>query len=145
MMRFLLATVLLLLVGCSTGGQDSRPHPGDDDNDNVKLTYRGPDVQATLEERPGLHQLLVKVIVPTGGYRLLLEETRRVGAVTAVYLTLEGPGPDEMVTQALEEKQANVSLRPEEGDLHVHVRQVQRNVHYVQRPQAELARVVRRR
>jgi hypothetical protein len=141
MMRFLLATVLLFPVGCSTGGQDSRPHPDDD----VKLTYQGPDVEATLQERPNLHQLLVKVTVPTGGYRLLLEETRRVQAVTAVYLTLEGPGPEEMVTQALEDKQADVSLRPEEGAVHVYVRQVQRNVHYVQRPEAELAQVVRRR
>jgi hypothetical protein len=142
MMRFPMATLLLFLGGCSTGGQDPRPAVPDDD---VKLTYRGPEVQATLQEQPGLHQLRVTVQVPSGGYRLLLEETRRLGAVTAVYLTLESPGPEEAVTMALEEKEADVPLQPEEGAVHVFVRQVQRNVQYVQRPQADLANVVKRK
>jgi len=111
----------------------------------VKLTYQGPDVQAALQERPTLHQLLVKVQVPSGGYQLHLEETRRAGAVTAVYLRLESPGPDEAVTMALEEKLADVPLQPEESAVHVYVRQVQRNVEYVQQPPAELAQVIGRK
>ncbi len=111
----------------------------------MKLTYRGPDVQAALQERPHLHQLLVKVQVPSGGYQLRLEETRRTGAVTAVYLTLERPGPEEAVTMALEEKQADVPLQPAESAVHVYVRQVQRNVEYVQQPPAELAQVLTRK
>ena len=140
-LAFLLVLFLLVPGGCSTGGQD----PQQDPRDTVKLTYRGPDVQATLQERPHLHQLLVKVQVPSGGYRLRLEETRRTGAVTAVYLTLESPGPEEAVTMALEEKQADVPLQPEASAVYVYVRQVQRDVEYVQQPPAELAQVLTRK
>jgi hypothetical protein len=46
---------------------------------------------------------------------------------------------------ALEEKQADVPLQPAESAVHVYVRQVQRNVEYVQQPPAELAQVLTRK
>ncbi|MHC4514330.1 MAG: protease complex subunit PrcB family protein [Planctomycetota bacterium] len=139
---FLLAFLLgaLLVGGCATGGQGPQP----DDRDAAKLTYAGPEVQAVLQQRPNLHQLSVRVQVPSGGYELRLDETRRTGAVTAIYLTLEAPGPEEDVTGAEEEKHARVSLQPEESAVHVYIRQVQRNVEYVQEPPAELAQVLNR-
>jgi hypothetical protein len=139
---FLLAFLLgaLLVGGCATGGQDPQPR----DRAAAKLTYQGPGVAAELQQRPNLHQLSVRVQVPSGGYELRLDETRHTGAVTVVYLTLEGPGPDENVTGAEEEKHARVSLQPEESAVHVYIRQVQRNVEYVQEPPAELAQVLTR-
>lgn len=139
MMRFLLAVLALVAGGCSTSGQDLR-NPGDP----MKLTYQGPEVQAALQQGANLHQLVVKVQAPSGGYRLWLEEICREGPAVAVCFTLESPGPEEAVTMALEEKQANVALKPEAAAVHIRVRQVQRNVKYERQPPAELARVLRR-
>ena len=132
---------LLLLGACATGGQD-RQLPN---QDAVKLTYQGPKVDAVLQQDAHLHRVSVKVQVPTGGYELRLDETRSTGEVTGVYLTLVGPGPDEVVTMALEEPQANVSLQPAPGAVYVYVKQVQRDVQYGTEPAAELAQVLWRR
>lgn len=149
MKQFPLALFVFVSGSCSTGGHDQEPgrqqHPPDGDTVQPQPTYKGPDVQASFEERGGLHRVLVKVLAPSGGYKLRLEETRRVGAATAAYLTLEAPGPEEAATMALEEQQADVSLKPEAGAVHVYVRQVQRNVEYVQQPPAELAVVLLRK
>lgn len=145
-LRLLFLFLVLLVSGsCSTGSADREAQPNPGVQDKVQLTYQGPEVQAELHKRPGLHQLLVKVQVPSGGYGLRLEESKHVDRATAVYLTLEAPGPDEAVTMALEEKRADVSLQPEASDVWVYVRQVQRNVQYVQQPPAELAVVLARK
>jgi hypothetical protein len=131
---------LLLLGACATSGQDPQP----DQPDAVKLTYQGPKVEAVLRQDAHLHQVSVRVQVPTGGYELRLDETRSTGQVTAVYLTLVGPGPDEAVTMALEEPRANVSLPPGQSAVYVYVKQVQRDVEYGHEPPAELAQVLAR-
>ena len=132
---------LLLLGASATGGQDPQP----DMPDAVKLTYQGPTVEAMLRQDAQLHQVSVKVQVASGGFELRLDETRRSGQVTAVYLTLVGPGPDEAVTMAFEELQANVSLQPGQDPVYVYVKQVRRGVTQEPEPAAELAQVLGRR
>ena len=138
----LLVALLSLLCACATG--DVRPSTPPSSTEAVKLTYRGPSVEAALQQEATLHVVLVTVQAPTGGYSLRLDETRRTSKGTEIYLTLESPGPDEMATMALEEHREKVVLKPEQGAVHVYVKQVQRNITYVQTPPYELAQALTR-
>jgi hypothetical protein len=110
-----------------------------------KITYQGPELNVELqtqESMPPRHTLIVSAHVPTGGFELTHDETRTREGRTEVLLRLESPGPGEMVTQAFETKTASVRRGDVPLPVHVLVAQPQRNVHYVQAPPHELAKVV---
>ena len=60
-----------------------------------------------IEVRPiaGAAQATVGVTFPTGGWELQSDGSRVADGVGVIHLTLVGPGPDEAVTQAVEQKE----------------------------------------
>lgn len=71
----------------------------------ASAAYEGPAVSIGSRRVDGPTEMTVGVTFPTGGWELRSDETKVVDGVGVAYLTFEGPGPNEMVTQALDEKQ----------------------------------------
>jgi hypothetical protein len=109
-------------------------------------TWQGPAVECsleTMESQPPQYALNVKITVQSGGYELVHDRNEAVAGGTRVLLTLTGPGPDEGVLMALEDKRLRIPLGTDPGGAClVLVRQQARNTHYLTPPQHELARVV---
>ena len=66
--------------------------------------YAGPKVKLDLLQResfPVQHVASIEITVPNGGYSLNLDKTEVIDGTAIIHLTLEAPGDDEMVTQAL--------------------------------------------
>jgi hypothetical protein len=102
------------------------------------LTYRGPAV--TVREAPGAAE--THVTAPTGGFRLRRDGLETDGDLLKIRYTLEEPGPDEMVTQALEVLTDEVALPSGVRRVQVFVARIQRNVHYLVAPAHELAAIL---
>jgi hypothetical protein len=82
-----------------TGGLRTTLRPG---NPQPSLSYAGPALTATLIEKldPRLDQryeVLSTIAVPTTGWDLQLSSTQTANGVTAIYLVLEAPNPQEPV------------------------------------------------
>src|SRR5262245_30052267 len=67
--------------------------------------YQGPAVEVTLNRDAGARKATVKVTFPTGGWELKHDRTLVKDGFGVVHFTFSGPGPDDMVTQALGEKE----------------------------------------
>ena len=71
--------------------------------------YAGPEFTIdilVMESFPEQYAALFKVTTNTGGWNLSLDRTAWEDGTLRAFLTLEGPGPDELVTQALEDHEA---------------------------------------
>ncbi len=115
--------LIVLVLPCCKGEESSsqgnrgvlQPPPIDDEGANrgaigdVTQTYTGPaftiDV-LVMESFPEQYAALFNVTTNTGGWNLALDHTEWSGGTLKAYLTLEGPAPDELVTQALEDHEA---------------------------------------
>ncbi|MCI0630231.1 MAG: protease complex subunit PrcB family protein [Phycisphaerales bacterium] len=83
--------------------------PPSDHSENVgpvtsKEAYAGPPVKVQLlqlQTYPPQNQVNIEIVAPTGGWSLELDEGDVVGGVAKIFLTLERPAANEMVTQAL--------------------------------------------
>lgn len=76
---------------------------------NDQEPYAGPEFKIdvlVMESFPEQYAALFKVTTNTGGWNLTLDRTAWEGGALKAYLTLEGPGRDELVTQALEDHEA---------------------------------------
>ncbi len=69
------------------------------------MPYDGPEVSIDVRPIDGDVQATVSVTFPTGGWELRSDDTKVMGGAGVAYLTFVGPGPDELVTQALEQKE----------------------------------------
>lgn len=85
---------------------DEQVAPGEQDMDDdqsgggFQPTY---DVTLeVMESQPPQYAAAWGVRVNTGGWRLIQDEVTREEGLVKVYVTLEKPGPDEIVTQAFE-------------------------------------------
>ncbi len=67
--------------------------------------YQGPPVTVTLNRNGSAAKATVKVTFPTGGWDLKHDSSRVKDQFGVVHLTFNGPGPDDMVAQMLQEKQ----------------------------------------
>jgi hypothetical protein len=67
--------------------------------------YEGPDVAIVVCPIAGTSQATVSVTFPTGGWELRSDGSRVTSGVAVAHLTFVGPGPNEMVTQAVEQKE----------------------------------------
>jgi hypothetical protein len=68
--------------------------------------YAGPELSIdvlVMESFPEQYAALFKVTTNTGGWKLTLDRVAWEGRTLKAYLTLEAPGIDELVTQALED------------------------------------------
>jgi hypothetical protein len=68
------------------------------------MKYAGPAVKVSalqLQTFPPQNVVTVSLTAPSGGWTLSLNNTEIVGDTLRMYLTLERPGDDEMVTQSL--------------------------------------------
>lgn len=98
------------------------PPPADDSN-----AYTGPPVTVQVmqaKRKPPISTAIIEATVPTGGWTLAIDETKIEGDLAKIYLTLEGPGQDEVVTQVLTTlNQTFTSENPpfEHADVYVHV------------------------
>jgi PrcB C-terminal len=83
-------------TGSGGGGQASLDLPSS--------LYEGPGVSIEVRPLEGTAEATVTVTFPTGGWELRSDGTRVTDGAVVAHLTFIGPGPDEMVTQALEQK-----------------------------------------
>jgi hypothetical protein len=67
--------------------------------------YEGPGVAIEVRPIAGMSQVTVSVTFPTGGWELRSDGSRVTDGVGVAHLTFVGPGPNEMVTQAVEQKE----------------------------------------
>jgi hypothetical protein len=67
--------------------------------------YEGPGVAIEVRQIAGTSQAIVIVTFPTGGWDLRSDGSRVTDGVGVAHLTFVGPGPNEMVTQAVEQKE----------------------------------------
>jgi len=80
------------------------PTPSPAPDASVSKPYEGPRVKLEVLQRemhPVQHVAAIEITVPTGGWSLNLDKTEVIDGTANIYLTLERPGDDEMVTQAL--------------------------------------------
>lgn len=82
------------------------------------LYYKGPPLTATLvrtkaPERELFYEAVTQFYVPTGGYELRLVGIDQNNGVTHVYLLLEAPNPDEIVSPDAELKRLVVGFGDE--------------------------------
>jgi hypothetical protein len=62
-------------------------------------------VAIEVRQIAGTSQAIVIVTFPTGGWDLRSDGSRVTDGVGVAHLTFVGPGPNEMVTQAVEQKE----------------------------------------
>ncbi len=111
-----------------------------------RLTYEGPPV-VVVEMSDAVE---ISAIVPTGGFRLRRDGLETERDRLRILYTLDEPGIDEIVTQALERLTDRVSFLPEGtgpagiGRIEVLIARVQRGVAYLIPPGYELAAVLER-
>jgi hypothetical protein len=121
-----LSLLLVMLMGCrsndSDGGRPSPPESPKANNESSakrqatppsrselpattdERPYQGPPVSVhflQLQTHPVQYAAAVEVTAPTGGWTLELDKGEVVDGTAKVYLTLERPAKNEMVTQAL--------------------------------------------
>jgi hypothetical protein len=112
---------LVLLSACSpaknepsSNDQPSQPLPVQKDTPNVPPPAQLPEIDASAYTGPGVALDIlqresfppqcvaaIEVTTPTGGWTLEIDQAAVVGDTAKIFLTLERPGEDEMVTQAL--------------------------------------------
>ena len=95
--------------------------------------YDGPafSVEIVQAKRlPPISTAMIAVTVPTGGWRLNMDKSEVVGNTARVFLTLERPGEDERVTQALQTHQQQfTSEDPPFSKAEVYVFLAQRDIY----------------
>ncbi|TVQ50968.1 MAG: hypothetical protein EA377_13545 [Phycisphaerales bacterium] len=100
--RIQLAAILLVLLMCA-GCQPARS--ATDAPQIGRGSYDGPPITVDLQERGRMVELTLTLTAPTGGYRFVLDDAEireeAQSRVASLFLTLESPARDEMVTQAL--------------------------------------------
>ena len=100
--RIRLAAILLVLLVCA-GCQPARS--ATDAPQIGRGSYDGPPITVDLHERGRMIELTLTLTAPTGGYRFMLDDAEireeAPSRVASLFLTLEAPAHDEMVTQAL--------------------------------------------
>ncbi len=109
--------------------------------------YEGPVFHGSIvvvDSDPPRWKVHVTTTAPTGGYDLVHDSTEQNGAHTDVRLTLVEPGPDELVTMALEPHEVLLDLGDTRGPVRVHVARTLRGVHYVTAPPHRIALVLAR-
>jgi hypothetical protein len=67
--------------------------------------YEGPGVTIGVRPIAGMLEATVSVIFPTGGWELRSDGSRVTDGLGVIHLTFVGPGPNEMVSQAVEQKE----------------------------------------
>jgi hypothetical protein len=82
----------------------SMPTPRPASDPSASNRYEGPKVKLDLLQResfPVQHVAAIEITVPSGGWSLNLDKTEVIDGTAIIHLTLERPGDDEIVTQAL--------------------------------------------
>ena len=99
-LRSIIAAALAVSLGCSGGGSDGDA-PG---VDPPAPSYDGPPFSFDVAAEGGATEFRWAVTVPTGGWELRFDGARTKPPVghAEIRVRLVRPGPDEMVTQALE-------------------------------------------
>lgn len=77
-------------------------------------SYEGPPIEVRVNKvGTQVGTVLLTATAPTGGWTFEVAETKYVGSSLQLFMTLEGPGADEWVTQALtEHKQEFAADKP---------------------------------
>jgi hypothetical protein len=91
-------SALVAAAGCASSRSASADARQSDE------AYTGPRIEfmiETMESQPPQYAVEAAVVTPTGGYIFSLDDTEYEDGVLRLYLTLEGPGADETVTQGL--------------------------------------------
>lgn len=75
-------------------------------NEQPTLAYAGPPLTAVLIARADAridtkHELACEIMAPTSAWTLVVQGTHTDGGVTAIYMILEAPSPDEAVLPVL--------------------------------------------
>jgi hypothetical protein len=99
-MRYVLLVAMTLLAGSIAGC-----HSAESSSEVSALPYDGPPVTLEVmqrDSRPPTSEAMVTVTVPSGGWRLIFDQSRIRHDVAILELTLERPGDGEMVTQAMQ-------------------------------------------
>ena len=127
---------LFSLVACAgEGGARESGKPA-----LLKLDYGGPAVQCQLDG----NSLAVAIEVHSGGFQLRLLRTAAADGYVRVELELTSPAEGEPVVMAEQTMKLRVALAEGSEPVRVHVRQLQRGVHYLVPPALALAAVVTR-
>jgi hypothetical protein len=105
--QVLLACALVLFVGCGGSTGPAGESAGDDGNGAVEPSappYDGPPVQFTVTTEGEATTFAWSVTAPTGGWQASFEgaQTNPSTNHAVIRVVLIRPGPDEIVTQALE-------------------------------------------
>lgn len=109
---------IALAVGCSekpsappanVGAEDGSPRETAPKNDDTMSQppdqrYAGPPVTVQVIRVDGVESVstaIIDVTAPTGGWNFTVDDSKYLGDTVQIFMTLEGPGADEMVTQSL--------------------------------------------
>ncbi len=123
---FTLAFLLLATAGCQSARSATDPLP------IGRGSYDGPPIELGFHERGRMVELTLTLTAPTGGYRFVLDhaeirddqDDQEGLRIASLFLSLEAPAPDEMVTQALVEHELNWSRHHDAFDeIRVYVNQ----------------------
>jgi hypothetical protein len=90
--------------------------------------YQGPTVRIVEMPCEGTHSpeiVYIEVTTPTGGWSLQLDERHLVGEIAKLFITLEQPAVDEIVTQALvnHRKEFATDIATSHVEVYVHLAQ----------------------
>ena len=131
--------VLLPLIACAA---DREPRKKDAGRkvEQAAIDYRGPKVHASIVGS----QLAVDIHVHSGGFGLALLRTVAADGHVRVEVVLTAPAEGEIVITAEQTKKLRVALVDGSDPVRIHVRQVQREAHYLVPPALALAAVVTR-
>lgn len=94
--------------------------------------YERPRPQVELlqmESHPVQYAAAVAITVPTGGWMLNLDQGEVIDSVAKIFLTLEAPGADEIVTQALEKHRALFTSHEPFDRAEIYIHRARRDIH----------------
>jgi len=116
-------------------GIDDSGDSDDKDKDEMKppaQKYSGPEFRIeiqTMESEPQQYVLSYEVTVSSGGYKLNKDDSKIENGHLELYLTLQKPGPEEIVTMALETHEGSHTTGTEKiTSVEVYVKSIQRSV-----------------
>jgi hypothetical protein len=99
------ALAVLTIAGCAPRAADERSALRTHIDELItREPYIGPRAAVSVSRDPGFEQSNLAIVVltaPTGGWVLTLDEADVRNGEAILLLTLEQPGPDEVVTMAL--------------------------------------------
>jgi hypothetical protein len=93
--------------------------------------YSGPAVTVQviqIDAAESVSTAIIDVTTPTGGWTFTIDETKFAGETVQIYMTLEGPGADELVTQSLVPHQEQFTSDKQFAKAEVYVHLARRDV-----------------